>query len=106
MWYVIAIGLELIVILYLICIALNKSIALKEKENNAEIKSLRDLRQQDQRNYVRILKVNEKIDLERIHLKGQLGDIKTWVNREDTDAEVRQKIKELLFFKQQLKRKI
>ena len=63
MWYVIAIGLELIVILYLICIALNKSIALKEKENNAEIKSLKDLRQQDQLNSIHILNVSNKLNI-------------------------------------------
>ena len=63
MWQAIVIGIEFIVMLYLICIALNKSVILKEKENNAEIKSLQDLRKQDQLNSIHILNVSNKLNI-------------------------------------------
>lgn len=97
MWQAVIIGIEFIVILYLICIAINKSIVLKEKENNAEIKSLQDLRKQDQLNSIHILNVSNKLNitLQRIE------NITT--ENYSNDKKVEDIKKELSSLKQQLK---
>lgn len=100
MWQVIAIGIECIVALYLTCVALRNINILKEKENNAEIKTLQDLRKQDQLNNMHILNVSNKVIL----ALQRIEDITT--ENYSSNKKVEDIKKELLSFKQQLKRKI